>query len=149
MAGGVAHDLNNIFSEITGYPELLLMQLPDDSTLRGPLETVKQSGERAAVVVANLLTVARGVASSRANHNINTLILEYLASPEYLQLQKRFPLIKCSHTLEKTIPAISCSPIHIKKCLMNLVTNGAEAIKEKGDGTLWHRTWAGRGLEYC
>ena len=65
MAGGVAHDLNNILSGIVGYPDLLLMQLPEDSELRKPLQVIQESGQRAAEVVADLLTVARGIASQR------------------------------------------------------------------------------------
>jgi len=62
MAGGVAHDLNNILSGIVSYPELLLMNLPEDSPLRKPLKTIQESGMRAADVVEDLMTIARGVA---------------------------------------------------------------------------------------
>ncbi|MCI5121811.1 MAG: hypothetical protein D3908_11600, partial [Candidatus Electrothrix sp. AUS4] len=44
MAGGVAHDLNNILAGIIGYPELLLKTLPKDSNLREPLEAIWESG---------------------------------------------------------------------------------------------------------
>ena len=136
MAGGVAHDLNNILTGITGYPELLLMQLPDDSGLRRPIEAIKKSGERAAAVVADLLTVARGVASTRVSTCVNTLVREYLDSPEYQKLADRYPFVRLSMLLAGELPNISCSPIHIKKCLMNLVTNGTEAIEKKGQITV-------------
>jgi len=68
------------------------------------------------------------------------VVLEYLGSPECLQLQKRFPHIKNKHILEKNIPTIACSPIHVKKCLMNLVTNGAEAIGNMGVITITTKT---------
>ncbi len=80
MAGGVAHDLNNILSGLTGYPQLLLMQVPEDSPLRKPLEEIKDSGERAVAIVADLLTVARGVASTKAVTCLNSLVAEYLDS---------------------------------------------------------------------
>ncbi|MBT3368389.1 MAG: PAS domain S-box protein, partial [Nitrospina sp.] len=48
MAGGVAHDLNNILSGIVSYPELLLVDLPEDSPLRNPIKTIQESGMRAA-----------------------------------------------------------------------------------------------------
>ena len=82
LAGGVAHDLNNILSGVVGYPELLLHTLPKDSDLRKPLEAIHDSGNRAATVVADMLTVARGAASIREIHNLNVLIEEYLISPE-------------------------------------------------------------------
>ena len=61
MAGGIAHDLNNILSGIVSYPELLLMDLPEDSPLRKPMKTIQESGMRAVDVVADLMTIARGV----------------------------------------------------------------------------------------
>ncbi|CAK8720109.1 histidine kinase [Candidatus Electrothrix aarhusensis] len=132
LAGGVAHDLNNILSGIIGYPELLLIRLPHDSPLRLPIEIIQKSGERAAAVVADLLTVARGVAGVREPTQLNSIILEYLDSPEFFKLQEVHPKVEYRHELASDLPPISCSPIHIKKCIMNLVHNGAEAIGEKG-----------------
>ena len=59
LAGGVAHDLNNILSGLVSYPELLLMEIPEDSPMRKPLITIQKSGEKAASIVQDLLTLAR------------------------------------------------------------------------------------------
>ncbi len=131
MAGGVAHDLNNILSGVISYPELILLQLPEASELRKPVLAIQQSGLRAAAVVDDLLTVARGVASAKKIANLNTLIIEYLYSPEYTKLSELHPHISCEKEFASELFNISCSPVHITKCLMNLVTNAAEAI----DGT--------------
>jgi len=136
MAGGVAHDLNNILSGIIGYPELILLQLPKDSELRIPVQAIRESGERAAVVVADLLTVARGVASARTVASLNTLLMEYLGSPECHQLQSLHPQVRWHQFLSPDLPDISCSPVHIKKCIMNLAINAAEAIDNSGSVTL-------------
>jgi PAS domain S-box-containing protein len=136
MAGGVAHDLNNILSGITGYPELLLLQISAESNLRKPIEAIQESGNRAAAVVADLLTVARGVAINKVPANLNTLIMEYLDSPESEQLSSLNQDIQFSTNLIEGLPNISCSPVHIKKCIMNLVTNAAEAIHDQGSITL-------------
>ena len=88
MAGGVAHDLNNILSGIVSYPELLLMDLPEDSPLWKPIKTIQESGMRAADVVADLLTIARGVATGKEALNLNTIVAEYLESAEYEKLEK-------------------------------------------------------------
>lgn len=133
MAGGVAHDLNNILSGIVSYPELLLLQLPESSKLREPIEAIRESGERAATVVADLLTVARGVASIREPHDMHVLVQEYLHSPEYEKLKSLHPGVSCTECFEATDSIISCSPIHIKKTLMNLIANAMEAIKGEGE----------------
>ncbi len=132
MAGGVAHDLNNILAGIVSYPELLLLKLPETSELRKPIEAIKESGQRAATVVADLLTVARGAASSRRPHNIHLLISEYLHSPEFKHLTSLHPEVSCIKHFDAVDGIISCSPIHIKKTVMNLVTNAMEAVGDKG-----------------
>jgi PAS domain S-box-containing protein len=132
LAGGVAHDLNNILSGIVSYPELLLLQIPADSALRKPLIAIHESGKRAAAVVSDLLTVARGVASIRETADLNHLILEYLCSPEHLEVQSSHMHITCRKDLDPNLAHISCSPIHIKKCILNLVINAMEAIDHEG-----------------
>ncbi len=136
MAGGVAHDLNNILSGIIGYPELLLADLPQDSKLRKPLEAIEDSGKRAATVVSDLLTVARGAASSKTECSLNALAQDYLASPECLKLKSLHSNVTCHHQLEATNSTILASEVHVKKCIMNLVTNASEAISGEGRVTV-------------
>ncbi len=132
MAGGVAHDLNNILTGIVGYPDLLLVDLPKDSTLREPLEAIKDSGSRAAAVVSDLLTIARGVVLEKLPTNLNALVVEYLDSPEYREIESHFPHITCMSASNPDLKNILCSPVHVKKCLMNLLTNAFEAIEVQG-----------------
>ncbi len=136
LAGGVAHDLNNILSGVITYPELLLMRLPGDSPLRKPLETIRQSGERAAAVVSDLLTLARGVVSRREVLDLNGLVREYVRSVEFLGLRERFPRVSLSLDLEDGLPPVDGSPVHIEKSIMNLVTNAMEAIGAEGTVTV-------------
>jgi len=132
MASGVAHDLNNILSGIVGYPDLLLPDLPEDSELRKPIIAIQESGQRAAVVVADLLTVARGAAGSRDVYDINTLIEEHIHSPECRKLMSLHPGITCQKHLTAQKTTVFCSPVHVSKCLMNLIINAAEAITNNG-----------------
>lgn len=138
MAGGVAHDLNNILSGIVTYPELLLLDLPQDSSLRKPLERIRTAGLDASEVVADLLTVARGVVVEKEVVLVNSLVEDYLQSPDFMELHTRHPAVSISTRLDSALGNIACSPIHIRKCLMNLVTNGAEAIN--GSGSVSIRT---------
>ncbi len=132
LAGGVAHDLNNILSGIVSYPELLLMQLDKNSELIEPIKAIHESGLRAVAVVSDLLTVARGVAGAKTTADLNRLITEYMASPEYLKLKSTHEHIHCVTQLDPDPYPINCSPVHIKKCIMNLVTNAMEAIDGAG-----------------
>lgn len=127
LAGGVAHDLNNILSGLVSYPELILMDLPEDSPLRGPLETIESSGQRAAAIVQDLLTLARrGVAVSRVV-NLNHIVGEYLQSPEHQKLRQDHPEVVFTCRLDEAVRDILGSPVHLSKTIMNLVANGAEA----------------------
>jgi len=136
MAGGVAHDLNNILSGIVSYPELLLMDLPEDSHLRKPIMTMQESGMRAADVVADLLTIARGVATGKEVLKLNTIVTEYLGSAEHLKLERMHLFVNFKTELDPDLLNMSGSPAHIKKILMNLVTNAAEAIEGHGTVTI-------------
>jgi len=136
MAGGIAHDLNNILSGVVSYPDILLFKLPKDSSLRKPIETIKESGMRAAAVVSDLLTVAKGVAAGLEISNLNTLIEQYLNSPEHQNLMKTRPAINFKAQLDPHLLNINSSPTHMKKVLMNLAANAADAIEDNGTVTI-------------
>ncbi|MGD8447917.1 MAG: ATP-binding protein [Desulfobacterales bacterium] len=133
LAGGVAHDLNNILSGIVSYPELLLMDIPLDSPLRKPILTIQRAGERAAAIVQDLLTLARRGVVTTNILNLNTVISEYLKSPEYENLKIYHSNVHIKTDFETNLLNISGSPIHLSKTLMNLVSNAAEAIPNKGE----------------
>lgn len=133
LSGGVAHDLNNILSGVVSYPELLLMNLPEDSPMRKPILTIKKSGEKAAGIVNDLLTLARrGVVVSEVV-NLNDVVREYLESPEHEKLKFYHPQVEIHTDFETDLPNILGSPVHLSKTVMNLISNAAEAISEQGD----------------
>jgi len=133
LAGGVAHDLNNILSGIVSYPELLLMDIPPDSPHRKPILTIQKSGERAAAIVQDLLTLARrGVVTTKVT-NLNAIIGEYLKSPEFENLKTYHPDVQVKSDLNTNLMNILGSPVHLSKTVMNLVTNAAEAISNVGE----------------
>ncbi len=136
LAGGVAHDLNNVLSGIVSYPDLLLMDLPQDSPLREPLETIKDSGGKAAAIVQDLLTLARRGVVSREFIDLNDLVQQYLESPEYEKLMSSFPNAKVITCLADNLPGIMGSKIHLNKTIMNLVSNAVEALEHKGEVTI-------------
>ena len=133
LAGGVAHDLNNILSAIVSYPDLLLMNLPKDSPLRKSIITMQQSGQKANAIVHDLLTLARRGVASNEIINLNDIIKDYFKSPEFEKLIKFHPGIRIKKNLDKELFNIKGSPIHITKTVMNLISNAAEAMPKGGN----------------
>ncbi|NNF98284.1 MAG: response regulator [Desulfobacteraceae bacterium] len=132
LAGGVAHDLNNILSGIVSYPELLLLELSEDSPLRKPVLTIKQSGEKAAQIVQDLLTLARRGVASMVPVNLNATIKDYLNSPEFEKLKSYHPKLLLTIELAEDLFNVMGSTIHLSKTIMNLVSNAAEAMPDGG-----------------
>ncbi|MGD0210210.1 MAG: response regulator [Desulfomonilia bacterium] len=136
LAGGVAHDLNNILSGLVSYPELLLMEIPEDSPLRKPLVTIQKSGEKAASIVQDLLTMARrGVPISEVL-NVNQVINEYLVSLEHERIMTMNPRIDVEVSLGPDLMNIMGSPVHLFKSVMNLVANAVESMPYGGTITI-------------
>jgi CheY-like chemotaxis protein len=133
LAGGVAHDLNNILSGIVSYPELLLMDLDEVSPLRGPIQTIQRSGQKAAAIVQDLLTLARRGVQISDVVNLNDIIRSFVQSPECDNIKKFHPNLTIETSLRTDLFLIAGSSVQLFKTIMNLVSNGAEAM---GDGGL-------------
>jgi PAS domain S-box-containing protein len=132
LAAGVAHDLNNILSGVVTYPELLLLDLPPESNMRRPLEAIRKSGNKAAAIIQDMLTLTRrGVADSKVA-SPNAIISEYLNSPEFAELQKVHPFIELDVRLAPDLSPVNVSSVHLSKTIMNLLVNAYEAIEESG-----------------
>ncbi|MEE4240097.1 MAG: response regulator [Desulfopila sp.] len=132
LAGGVAHDLNNIFGGIVSYPEFLLQTMDPADPLFSPLQTIHKSGTKAAAIVQDLLTLTRrGVLVTEIIY-LQTIVEEYLRSPEFLNLRTFFPKIEVVTDFAPGLSPIVGSPHHIAKSLMNLVTNAAESMPQGG-----------------
>lgn len=133
LAGGVAHDLNNILSGIVSYPDLLLAQLPENSPLKKPLVVIQESGIKAAAIVQDLLTLARRAVPVSEVVDLNAVISEYLKSPEYNSLKSLYPHVHVQTALDVALFHIIGSPAHLSSAVMNLVSNATEAMPEGGD----------------
>jgi two-component system cell cycle sensor histidine kinase/response regulator CckA len=132
LAGGVAHDLNNVLSGIVSYPDLILMQLPVESPLRKPLSTIRKSGEMAAAIVTDLLTLARrGIVTKQVIH-LNDVLMEYLRSPEFQALKTHHTTLEVNVRVAPDLFKMEGSPVHLSKTIMNLVSNAAEAMPAGG-----------------
>jgi PAS domain S-box-containing protein len=132
LAGSVAHDLNNMLVGIINYPQLMLMKLDPNDALVAPIKAIQAAGQRISTVVDDLLTMARSAAAVKEVHNLNELVEEYFSSPESRALMRRHAELQVELHMAATRPNILCSPVHVRKCLMNLFTNAVEATTGKG-----------------
>lgn len=136
LAGGVAHDLNNVLGVLVGYAELLQRFVPDGGPLKRYAFNILQSGQRGAAIIQDLLTLARrGVAISEVV-NLNIVVSDYLNTPEYEKLKTHHPQVTIRTDLETDLLNIKGSPVHLTKTVMNLVSNASEAIPGPGEVTI-------------
>jgi signal transduction histidine kinase/ActR/RegA family two-component response regulator len=136
LAGGVAHDLNNILSGVVSYPDLILNAMPSDHDLRKPMEIIKSSGEKAAAIVQDLLTLARRGVNTSEVIDLRPIVESYLDSPEFRKLELRFPRVRFIHRFISEPAIIKGSPVHLEKTVMNLVSNAFESIAQRGTVTV-------------
>jgi two-component system, cell cycle sensor histidine kinase and response regulator CckA len=136
LAGGVAHDLNNVLGVLTGYSELLADQLPMDSPLKKHADSILKSSIRGAAIIQDLLTLARRGVTVSEVVDLNRIVYDYLKTPEFKNMKSYHPQIKVLTKLEDGLLNIKGSPIHLAKTVMNLVSNAAEAISGRGEVTI-------------
>ncbi|MBW2623896.1 MAG: hypothetical protein JRD68_13395 [Deltaproteobacteria bacterium] len=130
--------MNNMLSGIVGYPDLILMDLSEDDPLKKMIITIQKSGLRAASIVQDMLTLARRGVTTTEVANVNTVISEYLNSPEHKKLLSFHPGVELKTEFEPDLLNILGSPVHLAKTVMNLVSNAAESMPD--DGTIWIST---------
>lgn len=129
LAGGVAHDFNNILTAITGFATLLQIKMRKDDPLRGNVNEILASAERAAQVTNSLLTLSRKQVINLKPFNINGLIL-YLKKfitrliPEDIEL--KFDLFP-----EELF--VLADSGQIDQVLINMVTNARDAMPNGGE----------------
>jgi PAS domain S-box-containing protein len=136
LAGGVAHDLNNMLGPIVGYPEILLRKLPEDSPLRKAVQKIGKAAREAADVIQDLLTLARRGRYEMMPTRLNEVIESYLDSPGFAKLTEERPEVKVQTRLDEDLANIAGSTPHLAKVVMNLVVNAFDAMPDGGTVTI-------------
>ncbi len=134
LAGGVAHDFNNILTAIIGYGKLLKEEMEPDNPLQNYNTQILNSAERAANLTRALLTFSRKQIISPKPVNINDLINGITRLLNRL-IGEDIELI--THLSEKDL-TIMADSTQIEQVLMNLATNARDAMP--GGGTLIIKT---------
>ena len=136
LAGGVAHDLNNVLGILSGYSELLLQEIPEGHRSRGHVEKILLSTEKGASIIQDLLTLARRGVTASDVINLNSVVSGFLKTPVFEKMKDYHPRVTFRTECDKSLLNIKGSPVHLEKTLMNLVTNAAESISGKGEVTI-------------
>ena len=136
LAGGVAHDLNNVLGIVVGYAELVLDEVDEKSPLRKDLKTIFDGGQRAAAIVDDLLTLARRGVVGKKVLNLNKLIGDFKKSPQWEKLLTYHPHVQILTDLDPDLLNIAASSVHLEKTLYNLISNAGEAMAKSGNITI-------------
>ena len=129
LAGGVAHDFNNILMSILGNTELALLNLPEDSETSDYLARIRLSTKRASELANQMLTYSGKGTFAISPLNVNNLVTEITHLLE-VSISKKTTLDLQLHTDSLFVDG---DETQLRQVIMNLVINGAEAIdKNKG-----------------
>ncbi|BBO73419.1 hypothetical protein DSCW_08360 [Desulfosarcina widdelii] len=128
LAGGIAHNFNNLLMGIHGNASLCQVKLDDPSPIEKHLEKINKLVESGAKLTNQLLHYARGGDFKVSMVNLNTLVEE--VSETVAATKKR---IRIQPTLSKNIPDVKADKGQIEQVLINLVLNAADAMPDGGD----------------
>ena len=128
LAGGIAHDFNNILGAVIGYTELALEESSVGDRPRLYLEQIHKAGERARDLVMQILTFSRKQEQKRKPVLVTPIIKEVIKL-----LRSSLPsTIQITQSVSQTPLMILSDPTQIHQVLMNLCTNAAYALRERG-----------------
>ncbi|MHB8138993.1 MAG: PAS domain S-box protein [Smithellaceae bacterium] len=133
LAGGVAHDLNNVLGVLTGYSELLLAEIPEGQRSRNYVEKILKSTEKGAAIVQDLLTLARRGVTASEVIGLNDVVSDFIKTPVFEDIKDYHPQVTFRIECQEALLNIKGSPVHLEKALMNLLSNAAESIDGPGE----------------
>jgi PAS domain S-box-containing protein len=144
LAGGVAHDFNNILSIILGYTHVIQQQKDNPQKFSACIEVIKKSVERGAGLVQQILTFARKSEVDLQPLHVNSVIGDLSK-----MIGETFPkTIRMIFDLQKTLPVIRMDNTQFNQALLNLCVNARDAMQGKGELTLATRLVFGEEIEH-
>jgi CheY-like chemotaxis protein len=128
LAGGVAHDFNNILTAILGFTSLIKEDAPLTSNLFDDLSEIEKAALRASDLVNQILTFSRMKETERKPLRLDKIIDEALRL-----LRSTIPTtIEMKVSIDRVQEYIHADPTQIHQIIMNLCTNASHAMEEKG-----------------
>ena len=130
MAAGIAHELNNPLTTVSGFTELVLDGLPEESDVRKDLELVLRESQRARSVVRRLLDFARQNESMRIRSDINEILTDVLALVNHLL---RTSGVQIFTSFSNGMPWVPMDRNQMKQVVLNLIHNALHAMPTGGE----------------
>ena len=128
LAGGIAHDLNNLLSPILGYSEMLIDDADQNETRQKRIIQIYEAGERARKMVKQLLTFSRKQDLEFQLVDLNTIITNFV--PLLRRTIKEN--INLEMDLNPSLPPVNVDTGKIEQILMNLVVNSQDSMPRGG-----------------
>jgi signal transduction histidine kinase len=132
LAGGVAHDFNNILSVILTYSEMLLRDVGPNHPIREDLQEIKKAGERAAALTSQLLAFSRQQVLEPKIIDLNDI----LSGMDKMLRRVIGEDIEVATQLAVGLGRVLADPGQLEQVLMNLVVNARDAMPKGGKLTL-------------
>lgn len=132
LAGGVAHDFNNILTVISGYSDILMKKMPQSDSNRSKVEEIKRAAERASSLTRQLLAFSRKQVLQPKLFNLNTLVTDMGNMLRRLIGED----IELTTALTDGVTQINADPGQLEQVLMNLVVNARDAMPKGGKITV-------------
>lgn len=132
LAGGVAHDLNNILTPILGYSELLDNSFTDGDERKNLVKNIIDSGDRAKNIVSQLLAFSRKQSLEVKSVDLNDIIKRF----KKLLRRTIKENIDINLNLDRSIPKIEADVGQIEQVIMNLCVNAQDAMPDGGRLTI-------------
>jgi signal transduction histidine kinase len=132
LAGGVAHDFNNLVAAILSYADLILQSLPPNDQHRDDVEEIKRAGRHAAELTRQLVAFSRQQVLHKSVVNLNDVVRDIMGLLQRLA----GPSVEVVTTLERTLWLTKADRTQIEQVLMNLTTNARDAMPDGGRLTI-------------
>lgn len=132
LAGGVAHDFNNMLTVIQGYCALMQAEIPGESSLLENLEQIQRASERASALTRQLLAFSRKQILAPTVLDLNSLVVNLRRMLEPLIGED----ITLSTVLQPGLWSTTADPGQIEQVIMNLVVNARDAMPAGGKLTI-------------
>ena len=132
LAGGVAHDFNNMLTAIIGYTDLSLRRVGLENPIRRNLEETKKAAERAASLVRQLLAFSRKQILEPKVLDLNDVVKDM----EKMLTRLIGEDINLATRLEAELGSVKADPCQVEQIIMNLVVNARDAMPRGGRVTI-------------